>query len=158
MTRPSLTITAEDPATPDIMALLELHLAEAYETTPAESVHALDVAELQHPSITFLAVRDADGALMGMGAVKQHDASLAEIKSMRTLAEFRGRGVARALLVALVDAARANGAEQVALETGIEDFFIAARGLYESMGFEVCEPFADYRPDPLSVFYALDLS
>lgn len=158
MHHPTMGVKPEDPATPDIVALLELHLAEAYETTPAESVHALDLAELQHPSITFLAVRDESGALMGMGALKQHDAVLAEIKSMRTSAEFRGRGVARTLLVALVDAARSNGSRRVALETGVEDFFIAARGLYESMGFVVCEPFADYRPDPLSVFYALDLT
>jgi putative acetyltransferase len=24
--------------------------------------------------------------------------------------------------------------------------------LYQKFGFEYCEPFADYRPDPLSVF------
>lgn len=157
MTPPALTIAAEDPATPDIVALLELHLAEAYETTPAESVHALDLADLQHPSITFLAVRDESGTLMGMGAVKQHDAALAEIKSMRTLAEFRGRGVARALLAALVDVARSKGAARVALETGVEDFFIPARALYERTGFTVCAPFADYTSDPLSVFYELRL-
>lgn len=149
-----MLIRVEDPATPDIVELLTEHLREAYETTPAESVHALDVRELQHPSVTFLAVRDEDGTLMGMGALKQHDAELAEIKSMRTLARFRGRGLARALLTALVETARDNGARQVALETGVEDFFIAARGLYEAEGFQVCEPFADYVEDPLSVFYS----
>jgi len=29
---------------------------------------------------------------------------------------------------------------------------LAARKLYEKFGFTYCEPFADYRPDPLSVF------
>lgn len=148
-----MQIRPEDPSAPDIVALLEQHLREAYETTPAESVHALDLAELQHPSITFLSVRDTDGALMGMGAVKQHDAELAEIKSMRTVPAFRGRGAARALVEALVEAARGRGVATVALETGVEDFFIAARALYERTGFTVCDPFADYTPDPLSVFY-----
>lgn len=150
----AMQIRAEDPSTPDVVALLEQHLREAYETTPAESVQALDMAELQGPTITFLTVRDDDGALMGMGAVKQHDADLAEIKSMRTVDAFRGRGVARALLAALVEAARTNGASTLALETGVEDFFVAARALYESMDFTVCDPFADYTEDPLSVFYA----
>ena len=38
------------------------------------------------------------------------------------------------------------------LETGSAEFFAPARRLYEKFGFEYCEPFAGYRPDPLSVF------
>ena len=38
------------------------------------------------------------------------------------------------------------------LETGSAGFFAPARRLYEKFGFEYCEPFAGYRPDPLSVF------
>jgi putative acetyltransferase len=41
---------------------------------------------------------------------------------------------------------------RLSLETGSADFFLPARRLYAKFGFEVCEPFADYRPDPHSVF------
>ena len=34
----------------------------------------------------------------------------------------------------------------------IGEIIAPARRLYEKFGFEYCEPFADYRPDPLSVF------
>lgn len=47
--------------------------------------------------------------------------------------EHRGRGVGRALLGAVVDTARSNGADLVDLATTEDD--VAARGLYESMGF-----------------------
>jgi putative acetyltransferase len=44
------------------------------------------------------------------------------------------------------------GFTRLSLETGSAEFFAPARRLYEKFGFEYCEPFADYRPDPLSVF------
>jgi putative acetyltransferase len=44
------------------------------------------------------------------------------------------------------------GFSRLSLETGSDEFFLPARRLYEKFGFRYCEPFADYRPDPLSVF------
>ncbi len=44
------------------------------------------------------------------------------------------------------------GFTRLSLETGSAEFLRPARGLYQKFGFEYCEPFADYRPDPLSVF------
>ena len=35
--------------------------------------------------------------------------------------------------------------------------FDPAQRLYSSFGFRLCEPFADYRPDPNSVFMTLRL-
>jgi len=32
------------------------------------------------------------------------------------------------------------------------EFFLPDRKLYEKFGFDYCQPFADYRPDPYSVF------
>ena len=45
----------------------------------------------------------------------------------------RGRGLSRALLTAVLDEARARGADTIDLGTSEDD--VAARGLYESMGF-----------------------
>ena len=42
------------------------------------------------------------------------------------------------------------GVERLRLETGVSNH--AALALYEKTGFQRSEPFADYRPDPLSVF------
>jgi putative acetyltransferase len=44
------------------------------------------------------------------------------------------------------------GFTRLSLETGSAEFFAPARKLYEKFGFASCGPFADYRPDPLSVF------
>lgn len=44
------------------------------------------------------------------------------------------------------------GLTRLSLETGSDEFFLPARKLYEKFGFEYCQPFADYRPDPYSAF------
>ncbi|MEI9988161.1 MAG: GNAT family N-acetyltransferase [Aliidongia sp.] len=62
----------------------------------------------------------------------------------------RGLGVSKALLAALEAAASAENISVLRLETGIVSH--AALALYSAAGFERCGPFADYRPDPLSVF------
>ena len=127
-----------------------------YATSPAESVHALDVDALDHPSIDFFAAREA-GELRGVGALKRHDAGLGEIKSMRTAASARGRGVAALIVTSIVERARAEGLTELNLETGSEDFFAPARRLYERHGFVARGPFADYSEDPNSVYYGLEL-
>ena len=52
------------------------------------------------------------------GGVKGLSGAIAEIKRMYVVPEARGRGVARALLAALEDAARELGYEVVRLDTG----------------------------------------
>ena len=49
------------------------------------------------------------------------------------------------------------GISRLSLETGSWDYFIPARALYSSHGFVECPPFADYVPDPNSVFMSLEL-
>jgi putative acetyltransferase len=74
----------------------------------------------------------------------------AEVKRMWTDGTARGRGVARAILAALEAAARTHGVAMLRLETGVDSH--AALALYRSAGFVETGPFADYAPDPLSVF------
>lgn len=141
----------DDPTGSDVTALLEQHLAEMSSHTPTESVHALPVAALAHPDVTFLSVWSGD-ALAGVGALKQLDPSHAEIKSMRVADAFRGLGVGAVILAFILDEARARGFAQVSLETGTNPPFEAARRLYTKHGFTECEPFADYRLDPWSIY------
>jgi putative acetyltransferase len=56
------------------------------------------------------------------------------------------------MLEHIITEARRMGFTRLSLETGSAEFFAPARRLYEKFGFVYCEPFADYRPDPLSVF------
>ena len=46
---------------------------------------------------------------------------------------------------------------RLSLETGSWDYFRPARALYARHGFVECLPFADYAPDPNSVFMSLEL-
>jgi len=149
-------IARDDPTRDDVRALIEEHLTDMHATSPAESVHALDLAGLTAPDMTFWTARE-DGRLLGCGALKDLGAGEGEIKSMRTALQARGRGVATAVLSTIVDEALVRGLLRVYLETGSQEHFAPARRLYRRHGFIERGPFADYRPDPYSVFMTLDL-
>ncbi|WP_227000808.1 GNAT family N-acetyltransferase [Protaetiibacter intestinalis] len=149
-------IAIGDLTDPRILRLLEDHLADMHAESPPESVHALDVSALQDAAVTFWALSDGD-AVLGCVALKQLDESHGELKSMRTDAAARGRGLGRLLLDHVLAEARARGYRRVSLETGTQDFFAPARTLYASAGFAETGPFADYVLDPYSVFMTLDL-
>ena len=119
-------------------------------------MHALDLDGLLDPALTFFIAR-TDGALVGIGALKQLDAEHAELKSMHTASEARGQGVARAMVNHLLAVARERGYRRVSLETGSTDAFEPARSLYASAGFERSGPYADYPDSPNSTFMTLRL-
>jgi putative acetyltransferase len=144
-------IVVDDLSGPQIARFLEEHVAEMLSVSPPESKHALDLEALRSPDITFWSVMDR-GAVVGCGALKRLDASHAEVKSMRTLAARKRSGIASLILGHIIAEARRMGFTRLSLETGSAEFFAPARRLYEKFGFAYCGPFADYRPDPLSVF------
>jgi putative acetyltransferase len=145
-------IEIDDLTGSEVIELLRHHRAEMERVTPqAESMHALDLEGLRGPEITFWSLRD-DGRLAGCGAIKRLDDTHAEIKSMRTADGYQRRGVAAMLLAHIEAESLGMGLTRLSLETGAEDYFAPARALYERCGFEYCEPFGDYVPDPLSVF------
>ena len=149
-------IALDDPGVDDIRALLEQHLALMYELSPPEDVHALDLDGLRTPDISFYSLRE-DGTLLAVGALKQLDAEHAEIKSMHTASAARGRGLGRTMLDHLLAEAHRRDVARVSLETGSQDGFAPARGLYASAGFDLTGPFADYRESPNSTFMTLEL-
>ena len=152
-----MKITVDDLSGPDVAAFLQAHLDQMHELSPAESVHALDLAALRAPNVTFWSAYE-DDALVGCGALKVLDARHGEIKSMRTDPAQRGRGIAGQLLRHIIAEARARGLLRLSLETGSEEFFAPARRLYARHGFQPCPPFADYTDDPLSSYFTLDLT
>ena len=122
-----------------------------FSISPPESVHALDLQALRKPGITFWTAWDGP-ELMGCGALKELDPRHGEIKSMRTAAAHRRKGVARAMLHHILEAATRRGYHRLSLETGSQAEFEPARRLYASVGFTCCPPFEGYTEDPNSVF------
>jgi putative acetyltransferase len=150
-------ISVDDPRKPEVRALLERHLAFCLSETPPEHSFALDVDALVQPGIAFFSLRDTGGKVLGVGAIKELDPAHAEIKSMHTAAEARGRGVGRAVLDHLLSEARSRGYQRVSLETGTTPGFTAARAMYVSRGFVPAEPFGDYVRTEDNTFYTLSL-
>lgn len=151
----TLAIRPDDPRRDECRALLERHLAFCNEHTPAGFVFALDLSGLLQPSISFFSAADG-AAVLGVGALKTLGDGHAEIKSMHTAAEARGRGVGRAIVEHLLAVAAERGLSRVSLETGSQDAFAPARALYVSLGFRPCGPFADYADNPTSAFMTIE--
>lgn len=145
----TITIERADPSNPEILALLldgEHYSASLY---PAESNHILPVDALRAANVHFIVARNVSGAVVGTAALVLHD-GWAEVKRMWVVPAERGKGVSKALLDALESRAREEGMSLLRLETGVKNN--AALALYARAGFAPCAPFADYAPDPLSVF------
>lgn len=152
-----MEIRIDDLTGPEIAAFLDDHIRDMRAVSPPESKHALDLDGLKKPEITFWTVWE-DRQLIGCGAIKELGPRQGEIKSMRTSASHRGKGVATFVLRHILRVAKERGYQRVSLETGSMPFFEPARRLYRNHGFQDCEPFADYKEDPNSVFMAKDLT
>lgn len=146
-----MLIRVDDLRGPQIQQLLQEHLHSMTLYSPAESIHALDFDELRRPEVTFWSAWE-EGELLGCGALVELDRRHGEIKSMRTARGHLRRGVARTMLTHILGEARRRGYARLSLETGTNPAFAPARELYASFGFVYCEPFAQYLPDPYSVF------
>ncbi|TFV80894.1 GNAT family N-acetyltransferase [Microbacterium sp. dk485] len=151
-----VTIALADLDDPRTRALVSAHLSGMRAASPPESVHALEMAGLQHPDVTLWSA-EVDDRIAGIAALSRLDDTSGEIKSMRVDEAFLGRGIGRALLHHVMGAARKRGMTRLWLETGSTDEFLAARRLYESEGFIPCGPFGKYRADPFSVFFTRPL-
>ncbi|MDB6176991.1 GNAT family N-acetyltransferase [Paracoccus sp. Z330] len=149
-------IAIEDPLSSDLELLFRRHVEAMHADTPPESIHMIPRESLVSPGISFFVMRQG-GQPVAMGAMKAIDPTHAELKSMHVLAEMRGKGLSRLLLDHLVGQATAAGIGRLSLETGAQPSFAAARGLYLRAGFMECAPFADYRPDPNSIYMTIEL-
>ncbi|GAA0548446.1 GNAT family N-acetyltransferase [Actinomadura livida] len=151
-----MNIIVDDLSGTQIAGFLQEHVQEMRSITPLESKHALDLEALRAPDVTFWSVMDG-GSVVGCGAIKRLDAAHAELKSMRTTPRRKRSGIASLLLEHVLTEAKRMGFARLSLETGSAEFFLPARKLYERFGFTYCEPFADYKPDPNSVFMTRSL-
>ena len=146
-----ITITETRPDSPDAFALLaELDAYLLSLPYPQESRHAFSVDKLIEQRVVFYVVYNI-GVPAGCGGVKLFDTEFAEVKRMYVRPEFRGQGLARAILDRISDYARQMGVMLLRLETGI--YQTDAIALYERWGFLRRPPFGEYRVDPMSVYF-----
>jgi len=146
----------DDLSGPEIRALLQEHLRSMHELSPPGSVHAMDIAKLRQPDVTFWTLWSGD-ELLACGALRELTPTHGEIKSMRTASAHRRSGAARAVLAHIIAEAKLRCYDRLSLETGSMTAFEPAHRLYESFGFDYCAPFGDYFDDPNSVFMTLTL-
>ena len=138
-----IVITTEKSLTDELAQVLQAHWLFCTSSTPIGHVYALNASKLFAPEITVFGAR-INGELVGVGAIRRLDIDHAELKSMHTLAKYRGSGVGKAMVDHIEDFARSSGIERMSLETGTNEAFRPARELYKSLGYQSCDAFGDY--------------
>ena len=136
---------------PEVNELLNKHFIELRAASPEGSAHVLDIPGLKVPSIKFWSLYNND-QLMGCGALKFLEKGHGEFKSIRIHDNFRKKGHGVIVINHLISEAKKLDIKKLSIETGAGDFFIPARKLFKSCGFEPCEPFAHYKEDINSVY------
>ncbi|MFG3183785.1 MULTISPECIES: GNAT family N-acetyltransferase [Streptomyces] len=119
----------------------------------------LAAADFAPPRGLYLITYDVLGVPVASGGWRSQDENGegnqdgdAELKRMYVVEDMRGRGIARRVLAALEEDARAAGRRRMVLETGAKQ--PEAVALYTSSGYEPCEKFGYYRFHELSLCYA----
>lgn len=144
-------IIEDDLDRDDVQALIASHNHFSKANSPLGKCHYFSADMLKHPDITFYGAR-INGELAGCAALLENPDGLGELKSMHTSEAFRGKGIAKALVRHIILESTRRGYQELALETGSSKGFAPSRHLYESLGFNRCEPFGDYRENGFSVF------
>jgi GNAT superfamily N-acetyltransferase len=126
-------VPADAPPASDLVAAMVAEMAALYGPIDGPHMPSATPADFAAPHGTFLVGFDGDGTHVCAGGVKRLDDDAAEIKRMYVVPAARGRGLARALLGALEDAARDLGYGTVRLDTGRHQPH--AQALYESAGY-----------------------
>mgnify|MGYP001356136688 FL=1 len=141
---------------PEVNDLLKKHFIELRSVSPVGSTHVLDIDGLKDSSIKFWSLWK-NNKLVGCGALKFLEKNHGEFKSIRVADQFRRKGIGKKIINHLIGEAKKLKISKLSIETGAGDFFLPARNLFSKFGFKTCPPFAHYKDDPNSCYYALDL-
>ena len=141
-------VPAHIPPASDLLAAMVAEMAPLYGRIDAPGMPSATPADFAPPRGAFLVGFDRHGAAVCGGGVKGLDGEAAEIKRMYVVPEARGRGLAKALLAALEDAARDLGYGIVRLDTGPRQPH--AQRLYEAAGYR---PIGNFNANPVASFW-----
>jgi len=92
-----------------------------------------------------------NGRAVACGAWQAMTDVVAELKRMYVRPAFRGRGIARQMIVAIEEEALAAGRPVIRLHTG--DYLPAAIALYQSSGYQQIPGYGPYAGDQFSVCF-----
>jgi putative acetyltransferase len=147
---------APDTPLEDAKALLREYVAglPAPVAIPGFELELAQLPGAYAPPGGRLLVGYGDGAPAGCVALRRLDAETGELKRLYVREQFRGRGLARALVDAVIAAARELGYTRLRLDT--HDSMAAAQALYASYGFRRIPAYWD-QPVPDVVFFELAL-
>lgn len=140
----------------EVNHLLTKHFIELRSVSPDDSCHVLDIKGLKDSSIKFWSFWD-NNQLIGCAALKFLDYEHGEFKSIRVEDNSRGKGFGEKIISHLIEVAKNEGIKRLSIETGAGDFFKSARKLFKKFGFKTCRPFADYKEDPNSCYFDLEI-
>lgn len=135
---PGVTVV---PLTADRIPEAVRIMQDCFPGGPGEASLAADFENPDHR--WFMAV--TEGVLAGIGG-GYTAADQADIIDVAVLPAYRRRGIARALMRAVMTAAAADGAETVFLEVRASN--VPAIALYESLGFAKCGLRKNYYASP----------
>jgi putative acetyltransferase len=134
---------------PRVVALLDDLTAElAVEGYTTQQTFGYTVEQLQGVNVRMVGAR-VDRNLVGIGGLEVQGGGIGELKRFFVTPEYRGTGVADALLDALIEDARAHELDLVRLETG--DKQRAAIAFYRRHGFVEIPRFGPYPDSRTSV-------
>jgi GNAT superfamily N-acetyltransferase len=137
----------EEPPASDLLAAMRVELNDVYETFSRLDNPPLQPSELRPPGGAYVVGYQGGDAVAG-GGVRRLSEDVGEIKRMYVRPDQRSRGLARALLDSLEEAARSLGYRAVRLDTGPKQ--VHALALYRSAGYVDVDPYND---NPFACFW-----
>ncbi|NDV88625.1 GNAT family N-acetyltransferase [Aurantimonas aggregata] len=149
----AVSIAVETPLRDAIRALVADLNAHLRPLSPPEFQFQMTAEQMAGDDTTVFVARDDAQAVVGMGALRRHDASLGEVKRMFSIPAMRGTGIGWRLLQAIEAEAIRQKLERLVLETGGTTGFEPAWALYERAGFTRRGAFLDYPNSEFSRFY-----
>jgi GNAT superfamily N-acetyltransferase len=130
-----------------MVAGFEAAIRERYEGWTPTIGPTATKADFSPPAGNFL-VAYLDGEPVGCGGLKRLASDTVEVKRVYVRPDVRGRGVSRALLGALEDAARNAGYALIRLDTGANQ--PEALKLFQTSGYM---PIPDYNDNPWAAYW-----
>ncbi len=145
----TISVSAEDPAGTDAIALVAELSAVLTAITGASGQASFDVSDVRGPRACFALARDAHGRALGCGALRPLDAASAEVKRM--FARPGTRGVGSAVLRFLeAEAARLG---YVALRLSTRHVNQRAVAFYERQGYRRIPGYGRYAGSEVSACF-----